>query len=183
MFSQFVLSLFLKPFTLQHAGSRLFWQTAVALAGGVMTLTLACIAPFPAMAMLASRTMGRRGALVTLLGAVIANQVVGFAILGYPQTLPTFVWGLVFLGAALTAYGVATLVTQPVLALCAAFIAYEGFLAVYTFATERSLAAFSPSIVVQVAVANAIGFAVLGALYLGILAIERATYERHANRA
>jgi hypothetical protein len=178
MVSRFVLSLFLKPLSLQHSGSRLFWQTAVALAGGVMTLTLACITPFAAMAVLAARTMSRRGAVVTLLFAVIANQVVGFGILGYPRTAASFVWGPVFFVATLLAHLVARRITQPVVALMSSFIAYEGVLAAYTFATERSLAAFSPPIVAQVAFANAVGFAVLGALYLGILAIERATYER-----
>jgi hypothetical protein len=178
MFSQFVLSLFLKPLTLKHRGSRLFWQTAFALAGGVMTLTLACIAPFPAMAMLASRTMERRSALLALFFAVAANQVVGFAFLGYPQTLSTFVWAPVFLLATAVAYWVATRIAQPIVAFASSFIVYEGVLAAYTVATERSLAAFSPAIVGQVAFANAVGFVVLGALYLGIVAIERATGER-----
>jgi hypothetical protein len=175
MFSRFLLSLFLKSATLQQPQSRLFWQAVLALSGGVMTLTLACIAPFPAIAVLASRTLTIRRSIVATCGAVVANQLVGFAVLGYPRTLATLAWGPVFLCATLVALLVARRIVRTPVAFAAAFVAYEAVLAAYTYVTERSLGAFAPSIVGQVVLANLLGFAVLALLYVAIVAVERGT--------
>jgi len=175
MFSRFLLSLSLEPAALRSLEARRLWQCLLALAGGVMALTLACVTPFPAMAMLASRTLAGRAAYRTLFGAVVANQLVGFFVLGFPRTLESVAWGPVFFVATLAAYAVARRIAQPVAALVAAFAAYELVLAAYTLLTERSLAAFAPAIVLKIAEANAIGFAVLGLSYLAVLAVDRGT--------
>jgi len=144
-----------------------------------MALTLACITPFAAMAVLASRTLPWRNAILVLLGAVIANQAAGFGLLHYPETLSTFLWGPVFFIATLAAFW-ASRIARTSFALVAAFAANQMVLAAYTFVTERSLGTFSPPIVAQVAFANLLGFALLGLTYLGIVVMERATEARTA---
>jgi hypothetical protein len=181
MFSRFLLSLFLKPATLRQPQTRLFWQAVLALSGGVMTLTLACIAPFSAIAVLASRTLTMRRAIVATCGAVVANQLVGFAVLGYPRTLATLAWGPVFLCATLVALWTARRIARAPVAFAAAFVAYEAVLAAYTYVTEHALGAFAPAIVGQVALANILGLAVLGLLYIAIVAVERGTSGRERN--
>jgi len=175
MFSRFLLSLSLESLALRSREARRIWQGLLALAGGVMALTLACVTPFPAMAMLASRTLAWRAASLTLFAAVVANQLAGFFVLGFPRTLESIAWGPVFFVATVAAYVVSRSIAQPPAALVAAFAVYEGVLAAYTLVTEHSLAAFAPAIVLKVAEANAIGFAVLGLSYLAVLAVERAT--------
>jgi len=165
----------LKPTILRRSDSLVYWQVILALAGGVTSVTPACIAPLAAVATLAGRTLSWRSASVTLLGAVAANQFVGFFLLGYPRTATTVVWGPIFFVATLVAMAVARRVAQPVVAFVASFVAYEAVLAAYTFVTERSLAAFAPGIVTKVALANVLGMAVLGLVYVGIGAIERMT--------
>jgi hypothetical protein len=140
-----------------------------------MALTLACVTPFPAMAMLASRTLAWRAAYLTLFAAVVANQWVGFFVLGFPRTLESVAWGPVFFVATLAAYVVSRRIAEPVTALVAAFGVYEIVLAAYTLVTEHSLAAFAPAIVLKIGEGNVIGFAVLGVSYLAVLAVERAT--------
>jgi hypothetical protein len=46
----------LEPLALRSSEARFSWQTLLAAAAGVMTVTLGCIVPFPAMATLAART-------------------------------------------------------------------------------------------------------------------------------
>jgi hypothetical protein len=166
------------PFSLQSREAQRAWQMIIAAAGAVMTLTLACVVPFPAMAMLASRTLSRRAGTVALLSAVVTNQAVGFLVLGYPRTLATVAWAPVYAAATLAAFAVSRRVANPLLALVAAFAVYEGVFAAFTLATTHSLADFAPRIVAQVALGNVLGFAVLGLLYVGVVAVERGTSRR-----
>ncbi len=175
MFSRFLLALSLEPLSLKSVEARRIWQALLALAGGIMALTLACVTPFPAMAVLASRTLSARAAAFTLAGAVAANQFVGFFVLGFPRTVESVAGAPVFLVATLAAYQLASRVRSWPLALCGAFVAYEAVLAAYTLLTEHSLAAFAPTIVLKLAWANAEGLGVLAASYLAILVVDRAT--------
>ncbi len=169
------------PWTLRASESRRFWQVLLVAAGGVMSVTLGCIVPFPAMAALASRTLSRRAGAIALFGAVAANQAVGFLILGYPHTGGTIAWVPVFALATWVAFEVSRRISQPLVALLSSFVAYEACLGAYTFATEHSLAAFAPYIVATVALGNAIGLAVLLPTYGGVVAIERLTHARGAD--
>jgi hypothetical protein len=179
MFSRLILAA-TSPLSLRTPEARLSWQVLLAAAAAVMTVTLACIVPFAAMATLASRTLSRRAAILTLLAAVLANQAVGFVVLNYPRTLESVLWGPVFALATLAAFAVSDLIRRNVPALIAGFAAYQGVLAAYTFANSRSLADFTPSIVGQVALGNLIGLAILSAVYCAVVAIERTADQRHA---
>jgi hypothetical protein len=183
MISRFIRSSATTPFSLQSREARVAWQMILALASAVMSLTLACVVPFPAMAMLVSRTLSRRAGIVALLSAVLANQAVGFLILGYPWTLATVAWAPVYAVATLLALAVSRRIAQPLPALVAAFATYEVVLAAFSLATTRSISEFTPQIVGQVALGNALGCAVLGLAYLGIVAIERSTSRRDVRAA
>jgi hypothetical protein len=163
----------LEPLALRSSEARFSWQTLLAAAAGVMTVTLGCIVPFPAMATLAARTLSRRAAIVALLAAVAVNQCIGFLLLGYPRTLETVIWAPVFALATVAAFAVSERIASAPLAFVASFATYEGMLAAYTFVTSHSLAAFAPSIVGQVALGNVIGLAVLCPAYCAVAAIER----------
>jgi hypothetical protein len=162
------------PSRLRNREVRACWQVVVVAVSAAMSVTFACIAPFPALAALASRTLSARAATVTLLAAVLANQAVGFCVLGYPRTLETAIWGPVLALGTLTAFVVARRIAQPVLAVVAAFGAYEAVLAITSLVWQHSLADFSLAILGQVAFGNAVGLVVLGIAYLLMVAIERA---------
>lgn len=141
-----------------------------------MSGTFACVAPFPAIATIASRSLPRREALVMSVCAVAANQMVGFFFLKYPWTLATAVWAPVFLVATLGAYAAAVVIPQWPLALVAAFASYEIVLAAYSLAVTHSLAAFTPTIVSEVAVINIVSGAVVVLLSLVLSTVSRRGY-------
>ena len=82
---------------------------AVASVGGSLALT--CVAPFAAFAVATASTLRLRSALGTMAVIWLANQAVGFGVLGYPWTLNTALWGLAIGAAA----GLATLAAVGVL--------------------------------------------------------------------
>src|SRR5262249_47157523 len=57
------------------------------------SLAFACAAPLAAIAALASLTMRQVEGIALVVMAWLANQLVGFAIPGYPLDLSTFGWG------------------------------------------------------------------------------------------
>lgn len=158
---------------LRSLEARALWAILVIAGGAVFSVTFACIVPLATMAWLASRTTSTRTAIVALFGAVAANQIVGFTVLSYPHTLATLIWAPFFVIATLGAYLAARAVAQPIVAAVGAFVAYEAIMAVFSFATEHSLAAFSPAIVGEVALANLVGVAVLGPVYAIVVLLER----------
>ena len=135
----------------------------------------ACAVPFAAFGALAALTLTRRDALL-LVGAVwLANQLVGFAVLGYPWTISTMAWGVVFGVVAVLATVAAQSIAgraggrgAVVVALAAfvgAFIVYEGGL----FAAAGLLGgtdAFMPAIVTRILEINA-------AAFVGLLVLNR----------
>jgi hypothetical protein len=159
------------------------WQVMLVLASAVMSCTFVCVVPFAAMATIASRTLARRDAVVALLAAVLANQLVGFFILGYPRTISTVLWGPVFAAATLAAFALSTRIAQPILALAAAFAAFEAVLAAYSFATSHSLAGFTGPIVGEVALVNLVDGTILVVAYLGLLAAWQAIAARGVRAA
>jgi len=171
------------PLRLRTVEARACWQVVVVGVSAAMSVTFACIAPFPAMAALAARTLSARAAIVTLLAAVLANQAVGFCVLGYPRTFETAIWGPILALGTLAAFVVAGRIAQPVPAAVAAFAAYEAVLAVTSLVWQHSLADFSLGIVGQVALGNAAGLVVLGIVYLLMVAIERAAAPNGAEAA
>jgi hypothetical protein len=74
---------------------------AVTAVGGSLALT--CVAPFVAFAVVTAGTLRLRSALGTMAVIWLANQALGFGVLGYPWTLNTMLWGLAIGGAAMLA--------------------------------------------------------------------------------
>lgn len=75
------------------------WLALLVGASMAFSLGLACATPFVAFGAAAALTLSRRDALVLILSVWLANQVIGFTVLGYPWTADTFAWGMA-LGAA-----------------------------------------------------------------------------------
>jgi hypothetical protein len=79
------------------------WSAFLIVGSAVGSLALACATPFAALAAVAAATLPPRLALVTTMGVWLANQGIGFAVLGYPMTASSLVWGPVLGAAALAA--------------------------------------------------------------------------------
>jgi len=87
------------PSATPSAGHHLLWISLLVAGSVVFSLGFACAAPLAAFAAAAALTSSRRDALMLILSVWFANQLVGFAVLGYPWTASTFAWGSA-LGAA-----------------------------------------------------------------------------------
>jgi hypothetical protein len=72
----------------------LLWPALLVIAGFAFSLGFACAMPFAAFAAAAALTLSRRDALPVMLAVWSANQLVGFALLGYPWTASTLAWGV-----------------------------------------------------------------------------------------
>jgi hypothetical protein len=140
------------------------WFLPVVLVGisAVSSWEFACITPFVAFAVVAGYALSARGALLTVTAIWLANQAIGFAVLSYPWTIDTILWGFAIGAAALLAavlacktlrFGLRNNVTAIGAAFVLAFAAYEGGLFLVTFALGGQ-DAFTPSIVAHVALLN-----------------------------
>lgn len=148
------------------------WITLVAGSSLLFSLSLACATPFAALATIAGTTMSRRHALLLVAAAWLANQTVGYLILGYPRTWDSFTWG----AAIGIAAALATLVTREfagrfgrTLALATgfvvAFIVYESALFAATAVLPSGAEAFSPSVVGEIFAINVLALAGLIAMH------------------
>ncbi|HUN98960.1 MAG TPA: hypothetical protein VMU69_22365 [Bradyrhizobium sp.] len=122
----------------------------------------ACITPFVAFAVAAGYALSLRAALLTVAAIWFTNQAVGFAVLGYPWTLDTILWGFAIGTAALLATALAGAmlrlrIENNLLTIGAAFVlgcaTYEGGLFLATFALGGENA-FTLAIVGHVALLN-----------------------------
>lgn len=113
----------------------------------------ACITPFVAFAVAAGYTLSARAALLTVMAIWLVNQAIGFAVLGYPWTVDTILWGFAIGAAALLASVLASAVMRlwfrsNVAAIGAAFVvafgAYEGGLFLVTFAGGERMRSHRP---------------------------------------
>lgn len=139
-----------------------FLPALLVMVSAISSWEFACITPFAAFAVAAAYALSVRTALVTVAAIWLANQAVGFAVLGYPWTVDTILWGVAIGGAALvaTALACATLglaIENKMIAVGAAFVmalgAYQGGLFLVTFALGGR-DAFTPAIVGHVALLN-----------------------------
>jgi hypothetical protein len=115
-----------------------------------------------AFAVAASYALSARTALLTVAAVWLANQAIGFAILGYPWTLDTILWGFTIGAAALSAAGSAAVllrlgmrnkITAVGAAFVPAFVIYQGGLFLASFALGGR-GDFTPAIVGHVALLN-----------------------------
>lgn len=152
---------------------RLAWPAALAAATVAGTLATACMMPFVGLAAIAAATLGARRAVATVAAIWLANQLLGFTLLGYPHTADTYLWGGALLVASLAALATAQrvgggrgmAVGRLLMAFAAAFAVYEALLfGVALFA--GGLATFTPAIVARIAANDAIWFAGLVVLHL-----------------
>jgi hypothetical protein len=153
------------------SGRRHLWLGLMIAASVATSLGFACAVPLAAFAAASALTLSRRDALL-LVGAVwLANQVVGFAVLGYPWTANCIAWGVALGAVALLSTaaalgvvgrldGAAWSATRPVVAFLVSFLVYEGTL----FAVALVLGGtedFTPAIIGRIFAINAIGMAAL----------------------
>ncbi|MBI1197662.1 MAG: hypothetical protein GC203_07360 [Phenylobacterium sp.] len=153
------------------------WPVVLAVVTVAGSLAASCLMPFTALAAIAAATLPPGRAALAVIGAWAANQAIGFGLLGYPHTGQALGQGASLLAAALLAQQVARAVgvaTGGVLRLCAGFVAgfvaYEALLLAAARVTG-GLDTFTPAIVAQVAVSDALWFAVL---LLASLTLQRA---------
>jgi hypothetical protein len=139
-----------------------FLPVVLVVISAVGSWKLACITPFVAFAVAAGYALSARAALLTVMAIWLVNQVIGFAVLGYPWTVDTILWGFAIGAAALLAtvlagaamrLGLRNNLTAIGGAFALAFAAYEGGLFLVTFGLGGA-DAFTPAIVGRVALLN-----------------------------
>lgn len=154
------------------------WVAVIAGASVALSLVFACVTPFVALAAVSAVVLPRRMALMAVLLAWLANQTVGYLVLGYPETFDSFAWGLAIgvaafaslaaaLGVLRLAAGLAVTMTGAFLA---GFVAYEGVLFAATAVLPSGDAAFSAAVVAEVLLINSLAAIGLICLHAGAAA-------------
>ncbi len=148
----------------------ILWPVVLAATAVLGTIATACMMPFVAVATIAAATMNRREAVIAVVGAWAANQLLGFGLLGYPLSGYAIGWGV--------ALGVASLAVMPlvrgiadgsavhlVLAFGAAFALWEGLLFGFALAMGGT-GTFTAAIVGTLFANEAAWLAALGVVHL-----------------
>ena len=154
-----------------HAGYAL-WIALIVITGVCLSTFFACATPFAALATVAALKLGRRDAMVVVGMVWLANQAIGYGLLGYPWTWDSAAWGLAIGASAdlavLAARALSTDRPAPLavsLPFVAGFATFELGLYVAGFVLPGSEGAFSASVVGQVFVINALSLCALMAVY------------------
>lgn len=162
-------------FQIAHPSSMasLLWMLILTLAAIGATFTLSCVTPFAALAVALAGTIGLRASLRIVTVVWFANQVIGFGFFHFPRTPNTFLWGAAIGGAAIATTIVASVVMKYGsswatllrlgIALLLSFAVYEMTL-LGAAVLLGGLETFTPAIVAQLALINAVslvGIAVL----------------------
>ncbi|MEP6785913.1 MAG: hypothetical protein ABI898_09245 [Sphingomonadales bacterium] len=160
--------------TKQATTAALLWSAVLGASAIFGSYFFACVFPFAALSTIAALTLDIRRAAV-LVGSVWAiNQAVGFGFRDYPHDISTVAWGVVIGIGAFVALVAAKSVLRgrselispyAVVALLAAFVAYEGVLFAYALVSS-GIENFSPTIVATVGLNDVLWFVGLGALHL-----------------
>jgi hypothetical protein len=163
----------------RQAERRAIWIALLIITGVGSSFFFACATPFAAVATLASLRLDRREAVAAVGLVWLANQAIGYGILGYPWTLDSAAWGvaiglsgyLALLAAtALTPAEPARLATS--LPFMGAFATYELGLYVAGFVLPGGNSAFTGAIIAQVFAVNLIALIGLLGAYQLTLAIR-----------
>lgn len=157
----------------QHADAngRWFWIALLTVANIVLSGKFACATPFAALAALAALDMSKRDGLI-LVGAMwLSNQIVGFAILGYPHEMQAYAWGVAMGLATLAAFGAVHAIKPSLTSLgtvttvagsfLVAFAVYQAGVFAATFVLSDGHDAFAFGVVRYVAETNAVAFVAL----------------------
>jgi hypothetical protein len=155
---------------------RLLWIGVLTAASTAFSTILACVAPLAAVAAVGALSLPRRDAFLAGGLVWLANQAVGYGLLGYPATWSSFAWGGVLGLSALGAVGAALLAASAVERLGKAAVAgaalLVGFAAqqVIVFSGTAFLPSgtegFMPGVIAAIFAINALAFAVLFAVQL-----------------
>ena len=151
------------------------WLAVLVLAVSALSFVFACATPFAAFGVLAALTLSRTDAIRITIALWMANQAIGFGILGYPVTVNSVGWGLAIGGAAVSSTMVARLIisrlrtarglTRAVVALAGTFAVYEIALFTVAVAGLGGIGSFAALIVGRIVVINAAALVGLHALY------------------
>jgi hypothetical protein len=166
------------PNSLSARAATLIWVMLIALLTVGGSLAFACAAPLAAVAALAGGKMNRGAGVFLVTAAWLSNQIVGFAVLDYPQTFDSFAWGSAIGVASILAFFAAHVASRSLnhrplglaASFFAAFAAYEFALYVVGIPLGASQEAFSGPIVGRVLELNLISFA--GLLLIHWLAVS-----------
>lgn len=151
------------------------WLAALVVVSVAFTLGFACAVPFAAFAAAAATTLSRRDALLLTIAVWLANQIVGFTVLGYPWDANTMAWGAA-LGVVAVATTVAArwsnaklaglpLLARTVAVFAAAFVVYEGLLFVASQTSLGGSEDFTLGIVAYILALNAVALVGLASLH------------------
>ena len=152
------------------------WLALLVAASVVFSLGLACAVPLAGFAAAAALSLSRRDALLLIVLVWLANQLVGFTLLGYPRDVSTFAWGAVLGVVAI----LATLAGQWIAGRCAnarrAFTATATFLVAFAV-YEAALFVVSTTWlggteIYTLAIQGRI-FAINAPAFIGLLALHR----------
>ena len=155
------------------------WIALVTGSSILFSLALACATPFAAIATIAGTRMDRRAGMLLIGAAWLANQAVGYLILGYPQTWDSFAWGGVMgiaaLLAAVAACEIARRGVGPFVSLAvgflAAFAVYELALLAAAAALPSGDGAFTLEIIARIFGLNVLALGGLLLLYRAAIAV------------
>jgi hypothetical protein len=152
-------------------GTRALWLCLLVAVGAASSVALACVTPVAAIATLAALKLRRLEGLAVVLVVWLANQAIGFGLLGYPWTLNCLAWGLAIGVSGLLGFGAACALSSPhpvrlavSLPFVAAFAVYELGLYIAGLGLGTEQGAFLFAVVKQVFLVNLIALLVLQAL-------------------
>jgi hypothetical protein len=154
-------------------GAPYAWPLALAVSTVTGTLVTSCMMPFVAIAVMSAATLPLRSALLTVVAAWAANQLIGFTLLGYPADAYAIGWGVALGLASLAAMLVARAIVERQAwsiarigaAFLVAFAVYEALLFGYA-SMAGGTETFAPGIVIQLLVNDSVWCAILAACYL-----------------
>jgi hypothetical protein len=154
---------------------RWLWILLLTAASVFVTLGMACATPFAALATLGALHMSRRDGLALIGIAWLADQAVGYGLLGYPRTANSVAWGVILGVGAFVALLAAQALADRVrargvvlagaAAFAGAFVAYQAVLVAATAVLSSGSEAFSLPIVAWVLRVNLLSLAGLLILY------------------
>lgn len=143
------------------------WMAVLVGAAIAFSFALACGMPFAALGALAVLVFPIRQALWLAGLGWLANQVIGFGLLGYPLDVLTLAWGLALGLSAVAAVGAAAFAirfsgtVRIGAAFFAAWVAQQGTVFAASLVLGGTATAFAPDVVWFIFWTNALGFAAL----------------------
>ena len=161
--------------SLDAAGVSRVWLAIMVAAVTGFSLVFACAPPFAAFGAIAAMTLSRRDAVGVTIALWLANQLIGFGLLGYPWTANSVGWGVAMGVVAVVStlvaqrivarLGDASALVQGVLALIGSFAIYELLLIAGSLAWLGGLESYAPAIVARIFAVNCLALAGLALLH------------------